>query len=345
MTRSSRAALALALAIACQLCVLGQTSELWATEHDEAAARVLFNEGRRLVDSGHYVEGCAKFEESLKLDPGVGTSFNLADCQERIGRTASAWARFLNVAAATRLEGQQERERVARARASALEPRLSRLTIDVGAKTTGLVIERDGLPVDAAAWGVPLPVDPGTHVVVARAPGAKEWSQTTSIPEGPSNVLLVVPPLESLPSSLEPATTLARANEAPSVAVQPLPALEPRRAWSPPVVVLGTLGVVVLSTSGVFALALSSENEQAKALCPESKCRDSEEKRQHDALVSDAHRDRAVAFIAAGVGTAGLVAAAYLLLRPKQTPQSAHSAWYAPRPVPGPLAIQVGTEW
>jgi hypothetical protein len=343
MTRSSRGALA--LATACQLCVLGQTSRLWATEHDEAAARVLFSEGRELVDSGHYAEGCAKFEESLKLDPGVGTSFNLADCQERLGRTASAWARFLDVAAATKLEGQQERERVARARASALEPRLSRLNINVGAKRDGLIIERDGLPIDAAAWDVPVPVDPGPHLVVARAPGAKEWSQTANIPEGPSTVLLLVPALESLPSSPEPATTLARDNETPSLAVQPSPDSAPRRAWSPPGVVLGTLGAVVLSTGGVFALALSSENEQAKALCPESKCRDSDEKRQHDTLVSDAHRDRAVAFVAAGVGTSALVAAAYLLLRPKPASRPAHSAWFAAHPVPGPLAIQLGTEW
>jgi hypothetical protein len=339
MTRSS------VVALACQLFVLGQASPLWAADHDEAAARVLFSEGRKLVDSGRYAEGCAKFAESLKLDPGVGTSFNLADCQERIGRTASAWARFLDVATATKLEGQQERERVARARASALEPRLSRLTIAVGAKMAGLVIERDGLPIDAAAWGVPVPIDPGPHLVVARAPGAKEWSQTTSIPEGPSTVLLAVPPLESLPSRLEPAAILARADAAPSLAVRPSPDLEPRRAWSPPVLVLGTLGAVVLSTGSVFALALSSENEEAKALCPESKCRNSEEKRRHDALVTDARRDRAVAFIAAGVGTSALVAAAYLLLRPKQASKPTHSAWYAPRPVPGPLALHLGTEW
>jgi len=341
MTRSS----SLALAAACQLAFLAQTSLLWATEHDEAAARVLFSEGRKLVDSGRYAEGCTKFEESLKLDPGVGTSFNLADCQERVGRTASAWARFLDVATATKLEGQQERERVARARAAALEPRLSRLTIDVGAHVDGLVVERDSLPVDTAAWGVPVPIDPGEHSVTAKAPGAKDWSQTISIPEGPSTLQIRVPPLESLPRPLEPEMTSSPATKAWTPSAQTALGVEHSRSWSPAVIVLGALGAVVLSTGGVFALKLSSDNEESRALCPANVCATDDEKLRHDSLVEDARRDRAVAFIAAGVGTSALLAAAYLYLRPRRPSRQVHSAWYVPRPVPGPLGLHLGTEW
>src|SRR5215212_4797523 len=98
-----------------------------------AAARALFGEGRKLAAQGKYREACPKFEESLRLDPGMGTQFNLADCLEHTGRTATAWAQFLDVAAAARAAAQSERERVARERAAALEPKLSRLTIEVKA--------------------------------------------------------------------------------------------------------------------------------------------------------------------------------------------------------------------
>jgi tetratricopeptide (TPR) repeat protein len=95
-----------------------------AQSSDAAAARAMFEEGRKLVKAGKYAEACPKFEESLKLDRGVGTQFNLADCWERLGRTASAWALFLDVAAVTKAAGQADRERAARDRAAALEPKL-----------------------------------------------------------------------------------------------------------------------------------------------------------------------------------------------------------------------------
>src|SRR5215471_17101917 len=124
---------------------------------DEAAARALFAEGRKLVAGGEYEAACPKFEESFRLDPGIGTGFNLADCWEHVGRTASAWARFLGVAAAAKALGQTERERVARERAAALEPQLSRLTVSVAAQDDGLAVQRDDVALGPASWGLALP--------------------------------------------------------------------------------------------------------------------------------------------------------------------------------------------
>src|SRR5436189_3072489 len=130
MTRSDRRSLS-AIAVFCVLWLARPSALSLAAESDAAGARVLFAEGRKLVDAGNYAAACPKFEDSFRLDPGVGTNFNLADCFERIGRTASAWARFLDVAAATKAAGQVERERVARWRAAALERRLTRMIVEV----------------------------------------------------------------------------------------------------------------------------------------------------------------------------------------------------------------------
>src|SRR5882757_8415497 len=100
---------------------------------DPPAARALFGEARKLMAQGKYEQACPKLEESLKLDAGIGTAFNLADCWEHVGKTASAWARFLDVATAAKNAGQADREKVARARAASLEPHLPRLTITVAA--------------------------------------------------------------------------------------------------------------------------------------------------------------------------------------------------------------------
>ena len=59
-------------------------------EDSVAVAEHLFQEARVLVERGDYAAACPKLEASQKLEPAVGTQFNLADCYEHVGRTASA---------------------------------------------------------------------------------------------------------------------------------------------------------------------------------------------------------------------------------------------------------------
>ena len=123
---------------------------------DKATSEALFSDGRRLMSQGNYREACPKFEASLKLDPGVGAMLNLADCYEKNGQTASAWAEFREAISAARAAGSKDREDLARQRASALEPKLSRLTIVAGKQAAQ--VTRDGTPVDSAAFGTAMPM-------------------------------------------------------------------------------------------------------------------------------------------------------------------------------------------
>src|SRR4029078_12277038 len=85
---------------------------------DAATAQSLYDEGRQLMEQGKHADACPKLEASQKLDPGPGTQFHLADCYEHIGRTASAWALFLEVAGAAKAHGKTEQEQIARDRAA-----------------------------------------------------------------------------------------------------------------------------------------------------------------------------------------------------------------------------------
>jgi hypothetical protein len=335
----ARAALAALLVQALVFCAFPAAA--WASDHDEAAARALFAEGRKLVDGGLYEEACLKFEESLRLDDGVGTSFNLADCQERIGRTASAWARFLAVAAASKADGQFKKERVARARATALEPKLSRLQIVVVApRVEGLSVRRDGLSVGAAAWGLPVPVDPGEHRVEARAEKRRTWSQATTVPAQPVTIVISVPELEVLPE--DPPAPLAPSAAAPRHSERRPQAEAPAGRLKWPVVGFAALAAAGVATAAVFALKLRAANDQAKSLCPDSACQTDAEKLRHDGLVDDAHRDRTLAWVSAGVGGAALVSAAYLWWRPLRSPpeQVSMSGWSL-RPMAGGLGAEL----
>lgn len=147
----------------------------WAQAKDPAAGEALFREGRALSDAGDIAGACAKFRESDRLDPAVGTTFNIADCEERLGRLARAWTLFDEVA--QRLPVADKRRAVAQKRAAALEPRLPKLSVRLNANApAGVRVVRDGVELGSASLGTALPVDPGEHVVVVSAPGREDRS-------------------------------------------------------------------------------------------------------------------------------------------------------------------------
>lgn len=163
---------------------------------NQAAAQALFDEGRTLMEAGNYAEACPKLESSQKLDPGAGTLMNLAACYEKSGQTASAWVTYTDAASASAARHPDWVE-TARQHAAALEPKLCRLTVDVRAKTTGLVVRRDGVVLPDGIAGAPIPVDPGKHTVEATAPGHASFKVTVELTGDGAKKTVVVPELEA----------------------------------------------------------------------------------------------------------------------------------------------------
>src|SRR5947208_5583649 len=143
----------------------------FAYADDAATAQALHDEAKALIAKGSWEPACPKLEESFRLSPAIGTRYKLADCYEHTGRTASAWAHFLGVASSAKSAGQADREREARARAAALEPKLSRLAVVVPEKSrvSGLEVKGGGTVVGAAQWGGSVPSGPGAHAIGATA--------------------------------------------------------------------------------------------------------------------------------------------------------------------------------
>jgi len=348
MTRSERVVL-LALPRATMVAVLLALAVLMAAG-DEAGARVLFFEARKLAAAGDYAAACPKFEDSYRLDPGIGTSFNLADCYEHSGRIASAWARFLDVAAATKAAGQIEREQVARARAAVLEPRLARMTLEVDAKEPDVAVFRDGITVGAASWRIAVPVAPGPHVIETSAPGRIAWKTTVVVNDGPDSVTVVVPDLGVAPP--EPAVESAASGPhaaTPSSSVgglvaspQPAP-----RHWSRPVVILGALGAAALLAGAAYGIKFELDNGQAEAICAgnDAICTQGQVD-SHGSLVDSAHTDLKLEIIGLTVGGAALLTAGYLWWREVRHEHGASSRRPALAAMPfGPLGLALGGTW
>lgn len=180
------------------LLLAAPASTAFAQVSNAALAESLFREGKRLMEEQRYSEACPKFAESNRLDPGLGTQLNLALCHESEGKLASAWAEFSEAMAQARREGDADREAFAREHVQALEPKLSKVTLqlDPGANVPGLKLKLDGKELSTAAVGVPVPIDPGVHEVEASAPAKRTFSQTIQIPPEPDNFGVAIPVLQ-----------------------------------------------------------------------------------------------------------------------------------------------------
>ena len=227
---------------------------------DKATAQALFDQGKQLAAAGKVSEACPKFEESERLDPGIGTQFHLANCYEQAGRSASAWTLFIEVASAAHAQKQLDREKVARGRAAALEPKLSRLTIDVPDRNrlTDLEVRRDGVSVGQAQWGAPLPVDPGDHAITASATHKRAWQTTIHVSKGGASMTVTVPALEDAPAA---AVVRPPAAEAPFRAVVPTEGhVSGRRTLG---LAIGATGAAAAITGVVLGLLAKSKFDSA----------------------------------------------------------------------------------
>jgi len=288
-----------------------------------ARAQDLFSEGRRLSGEGRHAEACERFERSLRLEAGIGTKFNLADCWEKLGKTASARSLFADVAAAAESSGQDARARVARERAEALEPRLSKLTISVESASPKLRVVRNGEAVQRESWGTAIAVDPGSYEVRASAPGKADWVVRTEVPARAAEIVLSVPPLsdagaqaaetescEAGPSSPHATAQRARPAVKRRASLAPTSVAPARRSWGPVPVALAALSAGGLAAGTLFALKYRSNNAEAKSICEDEPTCSEAQIERHRELTDNAHAARTGAFVGFGVGAAALVGAA-----------------------------------
>ncbi len=138
---------------------------------DKPPAVRAFEEGRALLDESKFAEACAKFEESIKIEPDApGTLLNLGLCNERLGKTATAltWFRKAQFKSAE-TPGMSDYEDAAKSKTKALVAVVPAITIQLAnpapPNATYLL---DGNTIQEVDFGH-LEVDPTSHVLEMRA--------------------------------------------------------------------------------------------------------------------------------------------------------------------------------
>jgi hypothetical protein len=267
-----------------------------SAQDSSAQVEGLFRDGKALMAEGKIAEACPKFLASYGLEHRVGTLLNLADCYEKNGQLASAWARFVEAKTLATRSNQVERATFAGDHADALFPRLSKLTLTMDARGADTKIRLDGVAIDMAVVGSAMPVDSGKHAIEVSAPGKKTWSSVVEVGAAGAQAVAHVPPLED---DLAP--------KAPPAAEAAPPAREAGGGRTAALVVggVGVAGVVVGSVGGILALSDKSTVDSAcnaQKQCPQSGL-DAASNGKTMSIVSD---------VGFGVGIAGLAVATYL---------------------------------
>lgn len=266
-----------------------------------AQAEALFREGKALMAQQRFEAACPKFAASQKLDPGVGTLLNLADCHDKVGKTASAWAEFLEAATLARRSGQSERVRVARERAEALEPRLIRLTLKVPdsvRRLRDLEIKLDGQSVPEPTWGTATPIDPGPHLVAVTASGKKEWAKAIDAQGEGASLSLEVPFLEDAPVEETPAQRGTPTDGGTKRTI----VVDEGSGQRTLGLILGGVGLAGIAVGSVFGL--SARNKWDDANCSGGTCPTSADQELSDDARSNASI-ATIAYIAGGAFLGG----------------------------------------
>src|SRR5262249_49402944 len=143
-------------------------------------------------------------------------------------------------------KGDVSRVEFARKRTEAVQPRLGTLTIVIASPEPGLVVRRDGTPVESPAWGLAMPVDAGVHHIEASSPGKQAFSGSVTSKDGLATTFKLEPlassPNQAMPTAPPPAD---RNSDTPKP--------EARKLKTLGVIGMG-VGAVVLGAGGFFAI-------------------------------------------------------------------------------------------
>ncbi len=176
MARAERTAAGVLVALA----LLSAGAPARAETSAEQAER-LFREATALIAAKRYDAACEKLAESGKLDPAVGTFYNLGSCLEHEKRFASAKQAYDRAAQLAREQNNAQGAARAVDKSARVAARVAKLTLVVARDVASPSASIDGAAV--ALSDSPFELDPGPHRVKVTASGRGAFEKTVDLGE------------------------------------------------------------------------------------------------------------------------------------------------------------------
>ena len=142
----------------------------------------LFKEGRELEKQGKTAEACDKYKAALDLNRNaVGTILNVALCDEKAEKFASAYKLFKDAKDRAHEQSLSEHEKAADDHMRNLEDKIAHLALafaEEPTEDTKIVIENETVPRDKSG---DVGVDPGVVAIVVSRPGRVTYETKVTI--------------------------------------------------------------------------------------------------------------------------------------------------------------------
>jgi hypothetical protein len=291
-----------------------------------AAARQLGIEGVELAEAGKCDQAIERLSRADALYHAPTILDRLGECQIAVGQIVLGTENLNRVVREPLAANAPKAFRDAQARAKkaldAALPRIGRLTISVEPTEAQANVTVSGAPVPAALLGAERPTDPGTHEIVASAPGYLTERATVALAEGGHETVALRLTIDPSAAKVAASPAAVSTSTPPPAPPPPAPAAESSTGTRTLAYVLlgtGAVGITVGSITGAMALQKKSDLD-----CPNNQCGPS----QADTL--DSAKGFALAStIGFAVGIPAATIGAVLLLTSSKSEQ--HAAKVPPR--------------
>ena len=273
-------------------------------------AREQFGQALALQTAGDWAGALTLLKEVAAVKSTPQVRFNMALCEEKLGKLVAALGDYELAASDARAEKADQVAEEVEGRLESLRQRIPKITVKRGSGAEAAAVAVDGISVGDQVIGTPMPTDPGPHTVEATAPGFKAFRKSVRVAEQQSETVEVV--LEAMPVAA-PGT--------PGGPARPAAGRSPVYGY-----VIGGIGIASLGASGVFFGLRASKISQLDKACPNNQCAS----HAHDDDIKAGKLYTAIADVTLAVGVAAVASGAILVLT--SGPSSEPSAALGPAP-------------
>lgn len=296
----------------------------------------LFKQGKRLMAEKKFAEACQAFEQSFRLDPGIGGELNTARCYEEWGKLARALAAYQQAEEMAK-SAKDPREPKIHALVAELDPKVPRITLKLsgGADAKDVKITIDDKPLDSGQLGQPQLVDPGPHTVAYESAGKKKKKIVPVERGGSSEIVLDVTPVAVVPG---PPNGKDKDKDTEPASREPA---DPGKNRKLAAYATGGAGVVLVGISSYMTLSARSQyNDALSQHCMNmtNMCDPTGLSATHDA-----RHEANIATVVFLVGAAAVGGGVALYLTaPKASRRDEHALYLVPTVTPDSAALVLG---
>jgi hypothetical protein len=155
------------------------TTAIAQSPEDIARAQQRFDEAEAAESAGNCQLAVEKFREALTVKETAQIQLRIGRCEERLGHLANALSAFQR---ADELAGDNAKIReLAKNQVATIEPRVPQVILSLPDAVANVTVTLDGKAVQLPAK---VSVDPGRHVVEARATGKRPFEEAFELQEG-----------------------------------------------------------------------------------------------------------------------------------------------------------------